>query len=266
MLAANAVGVRTRGPLAGRNPVAKLGAAFLPAVVLLASVDPVSSGLILATAVLSVPAWGLRWRDVARRGWPLALAVGTIAIGNAVFTGRKGGTVLVDAGPLLLTSESVVAGGTAGMRLAAIAVPGVLAVLTIDPVDLADSLAAHLRVSPRFAYGSLAALRLAPLLATEWEILGRARRARGLQAGGNPVAAVRLFGGRLFALLVGAVRRGSQLAAAMDARGFDSRGPRTCARSTHFTRADTTLLLGSGVLTATAVVLAVATGQWSAVL
>ncbi|WP_205856258.1 energy-coupling factor transporter transmembrane component T family protein [Phytoactinopolyspora endophytica] len=266
ILVTGAVGNSTSGVLGRRNPVAKLGGALLPAVVLLAGVDPVSSGLILAAALLSVPAWGLSWLDVLRRVWPLALAVTTIAVGNMVFTGRKGGAVLVDAGPLLLTTESLAAGTAAGMRLAAIALPGVLAVLTIDPVDLADALVKHLRVPPRFAYGSLAALRLAPLMATEWETLGRARRARGMEAGRNPIAAVRLFGGRLFALLVGAVRRGSQLAVAMDARGFDSRGTRTCARESRFTRADATVLLGSAVLTATAVVLAVAAGQWNPVL
>ncbi|WP_166350084.1 CbiQ family ECF transporter T component [Phytoactinopolyspora limicola] len=250
-------------PLGRRNPVAKLGAAFIPAIVLLAGVDPVSSGIVVAAALASVPAWGLRWTDLIRRGWPLGLAITSIALGNTIFTGRKGGAVLVDLGPLLITSESMAAGATTGLRFAAIVLPGMLAVLTIDPVDLADSLVRHLRVPPRFAYGSLAALRLAPLLATEWEVLGRARRARGLEAGRNPVAALRLFGGKLFALLVGAVRRGTHLAVAMDARGFDARGPRTCARESRFTRADAALLLVSAGVVALAVTLAVGTGTWT---
>lgn len=265
-IARGAVGARTGGALGRRNPVAKLGAAVLPGLVLLAGVDPVSSGLVIAAALVSVPAWGLTWRDVFRRAWPLLLAVSTIGFGNALFTDRKGGSILLDAGPLLLTSESAAAGGAAGMRLAAIALPTVLAVLTIDPVDLADGLVQHLRVPARFAYGSLAALRLAPLMATEWDVLGRTRRARGLEAGGNPLAAVRLFSGKLFALLVGAVRRGSQLAVAMDARGFDSTGTRTCARVSRFESADAAVLAGSAVLTVTAVTLAVGTGQWNPIL
>ncbi|NED97173.1 energy-coupling factor transporter transmembrane protein EcfT [Phytoactinopolyspora alkaliphila] len=264
-MAAGAVGRTTGAVLGRRNPVAKLGAAFIPALTLLVGVDPVSSGLILIAALLSVPAWGLTWREVFRRGWPLLLGVTTISLGNALFTARKGGAVLVDAGPFLLTTESVAAGSTAGMRLAAIALPGVLAVLTIDPVDLADSLVRHLKVPARFAYGSLAALRLAPLMATEWEILGRARRARGLEPGGNPLAAIRLFGGKLFALLVGAVRRGSQLAVAMDARGFDSQRARTTARISRFGPADAVLLGCSVALTAAAVALAVVTGAWNPV-
>ena len=47
------------------------------------------------------------------------------------------------------------------------------------------------RVSPKVAYGVLAALRLLPLLAADWRTLSLARRARGLDAGRNPVAALR---------------------------------------------------------------------------
>lgn len=252
--------------LARRNPVAKLGAAMLPALVLLVSVDPVTSTLLLAATLASVPAWGLRWRGLVRRLWPLGLAIVTISLGNAVFTDRKGGASLLDLGPLLITTESLTTGGTAGLRVAAIALPGVLAVLTIDPVDLADALVQQLRVPPRFAYGSLAAFRLAPLTAAEWEVLGRARRARGLGGDRNPFAALSVLAGRLFALLVGAVRRGTQLAAAMDARGFNSAAPRTSARRQAFTSADTALLAGSAALAAGAVALAVVTGAWNPVL
>lgn len=243
--------VRTGAVLARRDPLAKLGAAFVPAIVLLLSVDAVSSGVVLAVTLASVPAWGLRATDVVRRCWPLALAVVVLALGNAIFA----------EGPL--TSDSVAIGAAAGLRVAAIALPGVLAVLTIEPVDLADSLVRHLRVSPRFGYGFLAALRLAPLLASEWQVLGRARRARGLEAGRNPVAGVRLFAGKVFALLVGAVRRATHLAVAMDARGFDSAGPRTSARERRWVLGDTLLVAGAVVVTAGAVGLALGTGAWS---
>ncbi|TDE08801.1 energy-coupling factor transporter transmembrane protein EcfT [Jiangella asiatica] len=253
-------------PLARRNPVAKIGAALLPLLALLVSVDPVTSTLLLAAALASVPAWGLRWRGLVRRLWPLGLAVAMVALGNAVFTDRKGGETLLDLGPLLVTTESLAAGAVAGLRVAAIALPGVLAVLTIDPVDLADALVQQLRVPPRFAYGSLAAFRLAPLTAAEWEVLGRSRRARGLGGDRNPFAAASVLAGRLFALLVGAVRRGTQLAAAMDARGFDSTAQRTSARRQAFARADAALVAGSVALTAAAVTLAVVTGAWNPVL
>lgn len=256
----------TGAPLARLDPVAKLVAAFLPALALLVSVDPVSSGVVMAVALASVPAWGVRWVELGRRMWPLWLAALMIALGTALFTDRKGGAAILELGPLLITTDSIVIGVTAGLRVAAIALPGVLAVMSIDPVDLADSLVKHVRLPARFAYGSLAALRLAPLLATEWNVLGRARRARGLESGGRPLAAGRLFAGKMFALLVGAVRRGTQLAAAMDARGFDSTGPRTCARDPQVGVGDAVLVLGALLVTVVAVGLAVATGAWHPVL
>jgi energy-coupling factor transport system permease protein len=140
---------------------------------------------------------------------------------------------------------------------------GVLAFAAIDPTDLADALVQHLRAPARFAYGALAAVRMLPLLAAEWQTIGLARRARGIDAGRNPAAAVRLFGGRVFALLVGAIRRATRLAVAMDARGFDTDRPRTFARRSRFGRADAALL-GAGVLLATgATVVSMALGTWT---
>lgn len=258
-----AVVVDVAAPLARRNPLAKLGAAFLPALVLIASVDPVAPAVVLLATAACLPATGVPAVAFLRRASPLLIAVLTLGLANAVFTARKGGAVVLDVGPLLLTTESLGAGGSAALRILAIALPGVLAVLTVDPVDLADALVQQARVPARFAYGALAAFRLAPLLAQEWQALTRARRARGLDAGRNPVAAVRLFAGQLFALLVSAVRRGTRLATAMDARGFDAGTPRSFAREQRFTGGDVLLLAGSAVVTAAAVTLSVAVGAWN---
>src|SRR5690625_3653716 len=249
--------------LARRDPVAKLAAALVPALTLIVSVDPVSAGVVLLVTLATLPFWGVTWRVLVAAAWPLGLALVSITLGNALFTDAKGGSILVDAGPILLTTESVSLGLIAGLRVLAIALPGIIALTTIDPVDLADSLVAHVRVSARFAYGSLAALRLGPLLAAQWRTLRRARRSRGYDASGNPVRAVSLFAGQLFALLVGSVRRGTRIAVAMDARGFDGTGERTCARTVRFTRADLAVA-GSGVVVAAiAVTTAVATGAWN---
>jgi energy-coupling factor transport system permease protein len=252
--------------IARRNPLAKIATALLPGLALLASVDPVAPAVVLVATLLCVRPCGVTWRALVRRAWPLAIAVVTLTLGNAVFTGRKGGVTVLEAGPLLLTSESLAVGGAAGLRVAAIALPGVLAILTVDPVDLADALVQRLRVPARFAYGALAALRLAPLLAADWETLGRARRARGLSAGANPVRGIRLFAGKVFALLVGAVRRATRLAAAMEARGFDSGRPRTAAREQRFDSGDALLVLGSAAVTVAAVGLSVVTGAWDPLL
>jgi energy-coupling factor transport system permease protein len=145
-----------------------------------------------------------------------------------------------------------------------LALPGVLLVATTDPVRLADALTVHWRVSTRFAFGALAALRLVPLLIAEFESVRLARRARGVE-GRSPAARARLLGGIVFTLLVGAVRRGSRLATAMDARGFDSGIPRTNARGSHLRRRDGAFVAGTVAVCAAAVALSVLTGAWDPV-
>jgi energy-coupling factor transport system permease protein len=147
-----------------------------------------------------------------------------------------------------------------------LALPGVLLVATTDPVRLADALTIHWRVPTRFAFGALAALRLVPLLAGEFEALRLARRARGVEAGRNPIARVRLVAGIVFALLVGAVRRGSRLATAMDARGFDSGIVRTNARGSRLHPRDGDYVAGAIVVCVAAVALSLLTGAWAPVL
>ena len=66
-----------------------------------------------------------------------------------------------------------------------------------------------------------------------------------VDAGRNLVAHLRLFAGTVFTLLVGAVRRGTRLAVAMDARGFDAVGPRTIARPQVVRRSDVAVVLGA---------------------
>ena len=116
---------------------------------------------------------------------------------------------------------------------------------------MADSLVQKLRVPERPAMGVLAALRLIPLLADQWRTITLARRARGLEAGRNPVRIVTLFFGRLFALLVRSIRTGTLLATAMDARAFGT-GRRSHARHSRWRTADTLLLAGAAALLVTA--------------
>jgi energy-coupling factor transport system permease protein len=97
------------------------------------------------------------------------------------------------------------------------------------------------------------------LFADDWRSLTLARRARGVADGGR----VRRFVGQAFALLVLAIRRGSKLATAMEARAFGAPGPRTWARPSRLTWRDAVLVLIGLTIAAAAVVSAVATGAWN---
>ena len=128
-------------------------------------------------------------------------------------------------GPFAVTTGVLLTALGMALRVFAVALPGMIVFATTDPTDLADALVQNVRAPARFAIGALAAFRLVPLLGQEWQMLALARRARGIDAGRNPVARLRLFASTAFALLVGAIRRGTRLAVAMDARGFDSGHP-----------------------------------------
>ena len=252
----------TTGWLARRNPVMKLAAAGIPGVVLVATTDALTPALVLGALLLALPLTGLRLRTALWRARPLVVAAIAVGLVNAVFGETDTGRSLVDAGPVSVTTGGALVGLGIALRVLAIALPGVLVVAATDPVDLADSLVQQARTPPRFAYGTLAALRLLPLLREEWDTLGMARRARGIDAGRNPVAALRLFSSKVLALLVGAIRRGTRLATAMDARGFDSGLPRTSARTQVVTPVDVALVNGVLLVTAGAVAVSMAVGAW----
>jgi energy-coupling factor transport system permease protein len=247
-------------PLARRNPVAKLGAALLFSLPLVATLDPLTPALALAVELALLPLFGVRYRVLAARAWPLALAAAGILVTMVLFAADRTGTTLLTPGPFDITTGVLFDALGLVLRVFAVALPGIIVFATTDPTDLADALVQNAKAPPRFAIGALAAFRLIPLLGEEWQMLTLARRARGIDAGRNPVAKLRLFGSTAFALLVGALRRGGRLAVAMDARGFDSGLPRTYARRQTFGAADTALLIGAAVLSAAALTTSVLTG------
>lgn len=219
-------------PLARRHPLARLGAAILVMVALFLSQSVAGSAVALVAIVAAAAASGLDGRALVPRIAPVVLA----AIGLGAFNG--------------LVAGDPAAGLSVTLRVSGIALAGIVALATIEPTALADSLIQHLHAPPRFAVGALAALRLLPLFAREWEIRGRARRARGLDADRGAVARLASFPGRTHGLLVAAVRRAVLLATAMDARGFGSRPCRTLARPRSFRPPDLGLLLGALALSA----------------
>ncbi|MEV0428885.1 energy-coupling factor transporter transmembrane component T [Micromonospora sp. NPDC050495] len=249
-------------PLARRNPVAKLAAALLFSLLLIATLDPVAPAIAIAIELAVLPLFGIRYRVLARRAWPLLAGSGGILVTLVLFAADRSGPVLLAAGPVLVTQGVLVTALGLVLRMLAVALPGIIVFATTDATDLADALIQNAKAPARFALGALAAFRLVPLLEQEWRMISMARRARGVDAGRNPVAKLRLFASTAFALLVGAIRRGTRLAVAMDARGFDAGTPRTVARRQRFTRADTLLVVAAGALGAAALAASVLLGTF----
>lgn len=250
------------GALSSINPLAKFVVAAVIGVVLLLSLDWVSSLIALGLELIVLPFVGIVPRKLWRMLAPIVIAAPFAGLSTLLF-GRTGGELLWQAGPWHITTASVSLAIAITLRVLAIGLPGIVLFATTDPTDLADALAQLWRLPARFVIGALAAVRMVGLMAEDWRLLSLARRARGVGDGRGPFAAPTGLFSRGFALLVLSVRRGSVLATAMEARAFGSDIPRTWARTSVFTLRDSAFI-GAGILLAgVAVAVSVLSGAWN---
>ncbi|MBW4033123.1 MAG: energy-coupling factor transporter transmembrane protein EcfT [Acidobacteria bacterium] len=240
------------------NPVAKLAAALIVAFTLALSVDAVSAGVALALELLALPFAGLPVRAFWRRTAVVWITAPLAGLTVALY-GRASGTVHLHWLFVNVTDGSLQLAGVTVVRVLAIALPAVALFATVDPTELADGLAQLLHLPARFVLGALAAFRLLGLMREDWRSLALARRARGVA----DRRTLRRSLGLAFALFVLAIRRGSALATAMEARGFGGSAPRSWARVSRFGGGEWGLVVAGAVVAAGAVTVAVVTGSWA---
>ena len=250
----------TRG-LAAVNPVAKIAALVPLTLGLLLTLDWVSAVVAVLGELLLLLGAGVRSATPWRRTLPLLVAAPLTGL-TVVLYGQPSGDTYVRFGLVHVTEGSVALGLATVVRLVAIALPAVVLLATIDPTDLADGLAQRWRLPSRFVLGALAGLRLVELFLQDWRSLELARRARGVADSGR----LRRLAGQTLALLVLAVRRGSRLATAMEARGFDGPVARTWARPSPFGRPEVLTIACGALLGLAAVVAALLAGTWNFIL
>ena len=240
------------------NPVAKLGAALLLAACIVLTVDWVSAGTALALELAVLPFLGVP----PRQFWLRTLAVWVAAplTGLTILLyGQPAGTVYWEWLAIRVSDGSIDLAIATALRVLAIGLPAVVLFITVDPTDLADGLAQVWRLPSRFVLGALAAFRLVGLFLEDWRFLELARRARGVGDRGR----LRRIPGQVFALLVLAIRRGSSLATAMEARGFGGPTERTWARESHFGWCEWFVLLAGLMVGMIAIGSAVLAGHWN---
>lgn len=230
-----------RSPLVTLNPLVGLVVIGIVTVITIISFDPVAVLIILAVELPLLVLARIPLRSWLLRAWPLAAGLAGVMIANLLFTDDHHGRVLLDSGPLLITTGSLGAAAVVALRLLVLAIPGIAFFARLDPTALADALITHWHAGPRIAIGSLAALRMVPLVAGDLRQSYAARRTRGLISR-NPLTAVPVLFGSLTSLLVTTVRRATRLSVAMDSRGFDSGLPRTLARVSVWRRRDTLVI------------------------
>ena len=232
------------------SPVLKLAVAVVWFIGLATTIrigPPVALALVALAAGLVVGR--IPREDLARAVAPIWIAALGLAFFNTVFAAVNAdlsAVAVAQVGPFRITEPALAAGVGLGLRLIAVGSVGAVFILTTDSTRLADSLVQQAGLSPRFAYGALAAYQAVPRFGEDLATLRQARRLRGLRGGWHP----RLLVG----LLVLAIRHGDRVALAMDARAFGS-GRRTRYREVRWGPLDLVVVVVAVVVLAIALAL-----------
>ncbi|OMC40756.1 ABC transporter [Mycobacterium sp. GA-1841] len=240
------------------NPVARLLTAVIVAGALVLSVDWVSALTALIGELVLFAVIGIKLRAALTRAAVVVVAAVLTAI-TILLYGQAAGTVYWHFLLITVSDASIALALATFLRVLAIALPSVILFIDVESTELADGLGQVLRLPARFVLGALAGLRLVGLLGQDWRYLGYARRARGVA----DHARLRRLAGQAFALLVFAVRRGSKLATAMEARGFGAYPNRTWARPSPFGGREIALIAAGIVIAAVAVGVSMTCGTWN---
>ncbi|MDO5076466.1 energy-coupling factor transporter transmembrane protein EcfT [Corynebacterium sp.] len=238
------------------NPVTRILGLMIVTTPLLLSVDVVSAGVSLAWTLLLAPVVGVSLRTLARRSVPIVVAAPISGLSMALY-GRPEGREYASFLFAHITDNSLSLAIAIMVRVLAVGIPVVVLTAKVDPTDLGDGLAQRLKLPARFVVGAVAGVRLLSLFVKDWESMARARRARGIADRGR----VRHGMSMAFGLLVLALRRGSALATAMEARGFGA-NQRTWARESKFTRIDAAALAVCCGIAVCSIGVSVATGAF----
>ena len=243
--------------LDGVTPVTKLLLALLLSVPLFASIDITSALAAIVLQLLCLPLTGLRLSTVLKRLLPIAIFAPIAGVSMLLYA-EPAGCIYWTFGFATISDDSITLAIAVSLRVIALGLPTILLFGGTDPTELADALAQVARLPSRFVLGILAGTRMLGLFLDDWRTMSLARRARGVGDRG----VLRRFFSMAFVLLVFAVRRGSKLALAMEARGFGSGIPRTWSRPSRLHPRDAVAVVGGIAIMALALAAAVLVGTF----
>lgn len=239
------------------NPVTRLIIAVLASLPILITLDWVSATTMLVCQIVILLACGIAPGQLVRRMAPLLLISPIGAISMALY-GRPGGDIHFQWWLITISENSLRLALAVLIRILALGSAAVFIIGGADPTRMADGMAQLLKLPARFVLGTLAGVRMVGLFAEDWRTMALARRARGIGDTGR----LRRFVTMAFALLVFAIRRGTKLATAMEARGFGADRERSWARRSRLGSADLVGLLITLAVCALSIGLAIWAGTF----
>ena len=169
------------------NPVAKLGlAAGIIVATFLADTFPLLVGLLVLTLVLGAYA-GVLKNLLSLLKLLVPLAVVMLLLQTAFV--REGDPVVA-----WMTTEGLVTGGKACLRLLGVALPLILMLTVTKLNDLANACVEVLHVPYRYAFTFTTALRFVPVFSQEMNAIMEAQTARGVEYDTkNPIKKIKLM-------------------------------------------------------------------------
>lgn len=196
------------------NPVAKLAlASGIIIATFLAASYPALMGLLVITLALGAYA-GVFSRLASLLKVLLPLAAIMLVL-QMIFV--QGGERLVG----FVTSEGLVTGSKACLRLLGVALPLVLVLTVTKLTDLANACVEILHVPYRYAFAFTTALRFVPLFGQEMNAIMEAQTARGVEYDTkNPIKKLQLMLPLCIPLLISSVGKTDATALAAEQRGF----------------------------------------------
>ena len=196
------------------NPVAKLAlASGIIIATFLATSYPALVGLLVITLALGAYA-GVFSRLASLLKVLLPLAAIMLVL-QMIFA--QGGERLVG----FVTSEGLVTGSKACLRLLGVALPLVLVLTVTKLTDLANACVETLHVPYRYAFAFTTALRFVPLFGQEMNAIMEAQTARGVEYDTkNPIKKLQLMLPLCIPLLISSVGKTDATALAAEQRGF----------------------------------------------
>lgn len=180
----------------------------------------------VALGSLTLLLWsGHPWKRLLLYSSPFLLLFVSTSTGMIFF--GKGETEWFHWGLVNITEESYYRGLHLGFRALSMAVAGLLLGLTTRPVNLFYSLMQQGKLSPKYAYSFLAAIRLLPILVGEFQTLRYALKIRGMKKQGIFRNLYQTLNRYAIPLLAQSIRRAHRIAVAMEAKRFVASSKRT---------------------------------------
>jgi len=140
---------------------------------------------------------------------------------------RLWGRALFRLGTADFRSNEILYGLAMALRIASMLFAGLIYLTAARPEEFSHALES-LKLPPRLAFAFSLAFRLVPLFLSSAATVALAQRGRGLELErGGLLERLRKYIPLFVPVLVSAVRRGDQMAAALEARGFGRAGRRT---------------------------------------